>query len=149
MQNIENKFNKFIDQLIKHTILFLIGGLIYTLIEIIARGYSHISMLILGGICFIALGLFNEILDWETPLLEQMLYGAIIITILEFITGCIVNLWFGLDVWNYSTERYNLLGQVCIKYSIYWFFLSCVGIMFDDWLRYWLFNEERPKYILW
>lgn len=149
MQNIENKFNKFIDQLIKHTILFLIGGLIYTLIEIIARGYSHISMLILGGICFIALGLFNEILDWETPLLEQMLYGAIIITILEFITGCIVNLWFGLDVWNYSTERYNLLGQVCVKYSIYWFFLSCVGIMFDDWLRYWLFNEERPKYILW
>lgn len=148
MQNIENKFNKFIDQLIKHTILFLIGGLIYTLIEIIARGYSHISMLILGGICFIALGLFNEILDWETPLLEQMLYGAIIITILEFITGCIVNLWLGWNVWDYSNEPFNLLGQICLEYSIYWFFLSFVGIVLDDYLRYLWFNEEKPRYII-
>lgn len=140
--------DKILDQIIKYTVLFLTGGVIYFFIEFTARGYSHISMFILGGICFIALGLLNETLSWDTPLLQQMLYGAIIITVLEFITGCIVNLWLGLNVWDYSEERYNLMGQVCLKYSVYWFFLSGVGIILDDFIRYLWFDEEKPRYVL-
>lgn len=143
-----NKSEKFLNLFFKYLILFLVGGSLYYFIELISRGYSHISMLILGGICFITLGLLNEILDWTTPLIKQMLYGSIIITILEFITGCIVNLWLGWNVWDYSNEPFNLLGQICLEYSIYWFFLSFVGIILDDYLRYLWFNEEKPRYII-
>ena len=77
----------------KYLFLFNVGGLLYVLIELIWRGWSHWTMFILGGLCFIYLGPFNEVLRWDTPLWQQILIGAVGITALEFLTGCIVNLW--------------------------------------------------------
>ena len=105
-------------------------------------------MFLLGGVCFIALGLINEVIPWETPLTVQMFIGCAIITALEFITGCIVNLWLGWNVWDYSNLPYNLLGQISLKSSVGWYFLSAVGIVFDDWLRYIFFGEEKPNYTI-
>lgn len=132
----------------KYLFLGIIGGVIYCLIEVISRGYTHWTMAILGGICFVCLGLINEILSWETPLMLQMLIGGTIITVLELITGCIVNLWLGWNVWDYSNERFNIWGQICLKYSCYWFWLSAVGIVIDDFIRWKFFNEEKPRYKL-
>ena len=133
---------------LKYLFLFCIGGFVYVMIEISGRGYSHISMFILGGICFIFLGLLNEIFSWDTPLLLQMLAGAITITVLEFITGCYVNLYKGLNVWDYSDLPLNYLGQICVLYSVFWFLLSAVGIMLDDFIRYKFFHEQKPQYKL-
>lgn len=134
------------NKLLKYFTLGTLGGTVYVFIELLWRGYSHWSMFLLGGICFIALGLINEIIPWEMPLTVQMFIGCAIITVLEFITGCIVNLWLGWDVWDYSELPCNLLGQISLRSSIGWYFLSAVGIIFDDWLRYLLFNEEEPRY---
>lgn len=133
-------------QIIKYGFLGLIGGLIYVTLEILWRGYSHWTMGVLGGICFICLGLINEILSWETPLVLQMLIGGTIITVLEFITGCIVNLWLGWNIWDYSQYKFNILGQISLRSSIGWYFLSSVGIILDDYIRYWFFGEEKPRY---
>lgn len=133
-------------QVLKYFILYIIFGLTYVLIEYLYRGYSHISMMILGGICGVAIGMLNEVFSWETPLSLQCLMGGSIITILEFITGCIVNLWLKLNVWDYSNIPFNLLGQICLPFSIAWIFLSAVAIILDDWLRCWLFKEEKPHY---
>ena len=96
--------------------------------------------------CFIAVGLINEIIPWNMPLTVQMLIGSIIITALEFCCGCIVNLWLGWDVWDYSKLWGNFLGQICPLYSVIWYFVSLVAILLDDYLRYWLFDEEMPHY---
>lgn len=104
-------------------------------------------MFLLGGICFICLGLINEILNWNTPLWEQMIIGGTIITVLEFITGCIVNLWLGWNIWNY-TWKPNLWGQISLYSSIGWIALSVVGIILDDYIRYWFFGEDKPRYKL-
>lgn len=130
----------------KSVILWLIGGCIYVLLEILWRGYSHWSMFVLGGICFVTIGLINEVISWNMPLILQMLIGCGIITILEFITGCIVNIWLGWNVWDYSSLPFNLLGQISLWSSILWYFLSLIAIVLDDYLRYWLFNEEKPHY---
>ena len=132
----------------KHLILGTIGGLIYVLLELIWRGYSHWTMFLLGGTCFVLLGLINEILDWDTPLTLQMLIGCTAITALEFITGCVVNLWLGWNVWDYSDIKFNILGQISLFSSIGWYFISLVGITLDDWLRYRLFGEKKPRYKL-
>ena len=132
----------------KHLILGTIGGLIYVLLELIWRGYSHWTMFLLGGTCFVLLGLINEILDWDTPLTLQMLIGCAVITVLEFITGCVVNLWLGWNVWDYSDIKFNILGQISLFSSIGWYFISLVGITLDDWLRYRLFGEKKPRYKL-
>lgn len=132
----------------KYIFLALIGGIVYGLIEFIGRGYTHWSMVLLGGICFVAIGLINEIIPWEMPFLFQMIIGGIIITTLEFVTGSIVNIWLGWNVWDYSSEWCNILGQICPKYSCLWIAISAVAIVLDDYLRYWFFGEEKPHYKL-
>ena len=132
----------------KWAVLAFVGGIIYGLIEFFARGYTHWSMVVLGGICFVAVGLLNEVIPWEMPLVAQMLCGCIIITTLEFITGYIVNIRLEWVVWDYSDRWGNLLGQICPLYSFYWFLLSAVAILLDDYLRYKWFGEQKPKYKL-
>lgn len=132
----------------KYLFLFGIGGLLYILIEIFWRGRSHWTMFILGGICFVFLGSINEVLPWEMPLWQQVVIGAAGITILEFLTGCIVNLWLGWNVWDYSSLPGNLLGQICPQYFVLWMPVSLAGIVLDDWIRYRAFGEERPHYRL-
>ena len=58
--------------LIVEAILFIIGGFIYAGIEIGMRGFTHWSMFIVGGLCFIIIGLLNEWYTWDIPLLLQM-----------------------------------------------------------------------------
>lgn len=130
----------------KYLALFFIGGTIYVSIEHIWRGWSHWTMFILGGICFIALGLINEVLDWNTPMVLQMAIGCAIITTLEFITGCVVNIGLGWDVWDYSQYPLNFLGQISVGSSVLWYFLSAVGIVLDDTIRWKAFGEDKPKY---
>ena len=133
------------EHLIKYLILLAIGGTVYCGIEILVRGFTHWTMFLVGGICFILIGIINEITP-KMPLVRQMLLSAVIITVAEFVSRCILNIWLDLDIWNYSNETFNLLGQISLKHTIYWFLLSCVGIILDDYVRHFLFGEEKPHY---
>ena len=133
-------------KILKLCVLALIGGITYMLIELAWRGYSHISMFILGSICFLLLGGINEFLPWELGFVWQMLIGAGIVTILELIFGIVVNVWLELEVWDYSNLPFNFMGQICLPFSFAWTLLSGVAIVVDDYLRYLLFGEEKPHY---
>ena len=61
----------FLKQLIKTLILFLIGGTAYYAVELLYRGYSHPSMFIFGGLCFLLIGFINEWFTWEMPLISH------------------------------------------------------------------------------
>ena len=119
---------------LKNLLIFSIFGLTYGLIEILWRGYTHLSMVIVGGICGLLIGLLNE-KNKKMNLLLQMVEGMVIVTVLEFVSGIILNLCLGLNVWDYSNMRFNLLGQVCPQFCIAWFFLSYFVIRIDDLLR--------------
>ena len=49
----------------KAIILMAVGGMLYSLFEIGFRGYTHWTMIIVGGICFYLIGLINEVIPWE------------------------------------------------------------------------------------
>lgn len=132
--------------LFKYFILFSIGGLLYMLLEIGFSGSTHWTMGALGGICFILIGLIDSYYD--LPLYKQMFLGTIIITALEFISGVILNLGFQLDIWNYSNLPLNILGQVCLPFSLLWFLLCLPAILLDDWIRSSFFGETHPPYRL-
>lgn len=109
-------------------VVLLIGGVTYAMIEIMWRGNTHWTMVLLGGLCFLTLyKLFGYMSNYS--LIEKCVLGAIVITALEFIVGCIVNLVFHMNVWNYSRMPLNLSGQICILYSTLWGFL-CIPINF-------------------
>lgn len=135
-------------RLFKQMTLALYGGVIYGLVELFWRGYTYPSMMILGGGCFLLLGELNEGLSWDMPLWLQCVIGAVLVTGAELLAGCVLNLWLGLDIWDYSGMPGNLLGQICPQFAAAWLALSLVGIVLDDWLRYWIWDEERPHYKL-
>ena len=128
----------------REVLLFLVGGFLYCMIELLFRGRTYLSMMILGGGCFMLIGLINEYFR-GMPLISQMFISSIIITVLEFLTGCILNLWLHIGVWDYSDQPYNLLGQICLLFTNAWFFLSLVGIVLDDYLRHILFHKKMPR----
>lgn len=134
--------------LAKHCIIFSIGGFLYSLIEILFRGYTHPSMYIVGGFCFVLIGSINEVFSWDTPLVLQMILSAIMVTTVEFVSGCIINLTLHLNVWDYSGLWGNVLGQIALPFIGAWFLLSAAAIFADDWIRYLLFDESRPQYKL-
>ena len=133
--------------IVKGLILFCIGGFAYVGIEILARGYSHWSMFLVGGICFLLIGLLNEITP-TMPLLNQMLISCVMVTVIEFVSGCILNIWLQMDIWDYTDEIGNILGQICPKHSLYWFLLSFVAILLDDFIRHEVFKEPKQTYTL-
>ena len=131
---------------IKPLILFCIGGFIYIAIELLWRGHTHWTMFFVGGMCFLLVGYINEIFTFEMPLVKQMAISAVIITTVEFLSGLLVNCTY--SVWDYRNLTFNIFGQICLPYSILWFLLSLPAIILDDYLRYWLFGEEKPHYKL-
>lgn len=135
-------------KILKILILFLIGGVSYTIVEMAYRGRTHWTMILVGGICFVLIGAQNELYTWEMSFMLQCFVGALIVTAVEFISGCIINKMLGWNVWDYSGLQCNLLGQICLLFSCLWVFLSVPAIILDDYLRFWLFGEEKPRYTL-
>lgn len=132
---------------LKYLTLFLVGGAFYYALEVLFRGYSFLAMAGCGGLCFIICGVLNE-KDQCMPLVLQMAIAASGITAIEFIFGLILNVWLGLNMWDYSNMRGNILGQICPQFMVLWFFLSAVGIILDDVIRWRFFGEEKPHYHL-
>jgi Protein of unknown function (DUF1113). len=105
-------------------------------------------MAVLGALVFIGISLINKVFPWPTPLWIQMLIGGFgIVTPLEFITGYIINIQLDWNVWNY-TNQFNFMGQISLPSSIGWCFLSIICIVLDDYIRYWFFGEEKPRYVI-
>ena len=103
-----NKYNgkiRFVlNKIAEDFILWLTGGLFYFYLEIAFRNYSHYSMIICGGICFLIVGKIGEyILKRENNILKAealiMFFGALAITSMELFTGIIVNLIFNMNVY--------------------------------------------------
>ena len=132
----------------KYLFLFWFGGSTYVTLEVLWRGYSHWTMLLLAGTVFITIGLLNEVWEWSTSIIKQVAVGTVLATALEFITGCIVNLWLGWHVWDYSNLWGNVLGQICPAFTLLWVAISLVAIVVDDVIRWKFFGEENPHYTL-
>lgn len=118
----------------EYFVIFLLGAIGYSLIEILYRGYTHWSMALAGGICFCLIYLYNTKYNHQ-KLWVKCVVGALIITAVEFTIGCIVNLMFGMNVWDYSKLRLNILGQVSLLFSAIWFLLCIPLVFFSNFLR--------------
>ena len=92
------------------------------------RGWCSIYMALLGSIMSIGLwGLFlipvfrNVNYIWLYALLS-----GLHITLNELLFGYILNVKFGLKLWDYSKEPFNFVGQISFFRSVGWLLLSFV-----------------------
>ena len=130
----------------KTVVLAIFGGLCYGCLELLWRGNTHWTMVVMGGALFLVLGGLNEWLPWDMPLALQAVIGALVVTAAEFLAGMVLNIWLGMGIWDYSGLWGNVMGQICPEYSALWVLLSAVAIILDDWMRFFLWGEERPHY---
>lgn len=112
--------------------VFALGSILYGLTEILWRGWTHWTMLLCGGICFTLMYLVS---GSELSLVKKWLLSTCIITTVEFVAGCIVNLRLHWQVWDYSSLPFNLLGQICPRFILMWFALSIPGVALCTLLR--------------
>ena len=106
-------------------LVYAIGGLLYGLIELLWRGWTHWTMLLCGGMCFMLMYIINM-----SPLsfIKKCVLSTAVITTVEFLAGCLVNLILKWHVWDYSAMPYNLLGQICPQFLLLWLALSVPGL---------------------
>ncbi|AWI04073.1 hypothetical protein B9W14_06050 [Clostridium drakei] len=133
----------------KDLLLIFIMGALYMVLEGFWRGWTHISMLLVGGLASFFIGRLNEHPQfYDKKMWQECVIGTLIILMIEFTSGMILNVWLGLGIWDYSTEPFNLLGQVCLPYALLWFLLVPACVYVDDYLRYKLFGEKKPEGLL-
>ena len=123
-----------------------LGGTLYYMIEIIFRGYSHWSMFLLGGICFIFFAQQGLWTKWREPLWKQVLWCTAFVVSAEFITGIIVNKVMGWNVWNYTDQPFHLMGQICFPFAVLFSGLCTFGIIISGYLLCYLYREIKPGF---
>ena len=105
-------------------LLFLIGCICYPAIELLWRGRTHPTMALAGGICLYLTDKLSCIKTKHTICLRQCTLCAGVITLVELIFGFFLNIICRRNVWDYSDLPANFMGQICLPFSVGWFFLS-------------------------
>ncbi|AFM02391.1 Protein of unknown function (DUF1113) [Desulfitobacterium dehalogenans ATCC 51507] len=125
--------------LVKYLFIIVMIGMVYLSLEAVWKGWTHVSMLFVGGICGLFIGLLNQ--KTNLKVYKQVLVGLPAVLTIELFSGLFINKYLGFAVWDYSDKLGNVLGQICPQYSILWVLLIPFGIWLDDYIRWKWFNE--------
>ena len=121
-------------QIKKILTVFSIGAVCYSALEILWRGFTHWSMSLAGGVCMCGIYTINDKMK-KINRMEKCALCTLLITTVEFLFGVIFNLILHMHIWDYSRFKYNILGQVCLIYSLLWFIVSFPALRICDYLK--------------
>ena len=133
-------------QSMKNFILFSVGFCSYSIIEFLFRGYTFVTMGIVGGVAFWMIDKINDKISWDMDIIVQGIMGSGIVTFWELLIG-LVRLYKNLPpMWDYSNMPLNYKGIICVPFSLIWILVSIVGIFVADYINYYIFKEEPCPY---
>jgi len=107
-------------------LIFATGAIGYVVLELLWRGFSHWSMALAGGTCFL---LYYKLCEdaQNMPLFKKCFFGALLISCVELMFGTVVNVMLRLNVWDYSSLPLHFFGQICLPFFVLWFLL-CIPL---------------------
>lgn len=114
--------------------MFAAGAVIYTGAELLWRGHSHWTMTLTGGACSLMIHLANRRMR-DKSIWLRALVGCGIITCSELAVGCVVNRALHWNVWDYSAQPLNIMGQICPLYCVMWYLLSIPAFGISSWVE--------------
>lgn len=68
----------------------------------------------------------NVFKDYLKSFIMSIIFSIILVTVLEYITGFLLEKIFDCKWWDYSDNIGNVHGYICIKYSLLWGFLAFI-----------------------
>ena len=90
--------------------------------QLVNRGFLQIPMLPLYGTGAVLILLLT--IPVKETLWLVYLVGAIGATILEYFTGLVMESLFKMKYWDYSNQKFQLHGRICLTSSLFWGVLS-------------------------
>ena len=85
-------------------------------------GVGIISIILLNKYVFKRLK-YNKIIKY----LIEFLILTIVLTLIEFIGGNVLNYLFDIDMWNYTKKPYNFGKYICLELALTW---GVMGVLF-------------------
>ena len=86
--------------------------------RLVNRGFLRGPFLPIYGFGAITILLATLLVTWSVPLI--FICGMIAATLLEYVTGAIMESVFSMKYWDYSNQRFNIKGYICLSSSIAW-----------------------------
>lgn len=126
--------NVIVSPVSEYVFVFVLGAISYFGIEMLWRGYSHITMFFAGGICFLGIYVFEKKLSEKSVFSRCFIY-CLLITAVEFAFGVVFNIILKLNIWDYSGIPFNFMGQICVGFSFLWIFVSLAAIRLSGIIR--------------
>lgn len=98
---------------------------VFTLKKFINRGFLNGPLCPVYGVT--AVSMIVCLVPLQNNFALIFIGGFIVSSLIEFITGYLLELIFHTRWWDYSNEKFNIAGYICLKFSIYW---SAISIIF-------------------
>ncbi len=115
--------------------MFWMGGTTYQITELFWAHKTHFSMFFAGGISVVGIVAADMLFSARLSVFSLALIGCLVITFTELIFGLMFNKALHMKIWDYSTKKFNLFGQICLQNSIYWYILSFPAIFAGRFVR--------------
>ena len=83
---------------------------------------------------------------FQDSLLLTWLSGFTGATVLEYGAGWAMEQLFKVRYWDYSSQRFNFHGYICLSSSVAWGFLTILDILWNGRIRFarsWMGSEFR------
>lgn len=120
-------------------ILFAIYSFIGWIIEVVYRsakqrkfinaGFLHGTFIPIYGFGAAFVIALENILHPFNVMIELPVYG-IVLTLIEYIVGYLFEKVFKLKLWDYSDNRFNIHGRICLLFSIFWAAFAFIFVTF-------------------
>lgn len=110
--------------------------------KFVNRGFMHGPFIPIYGFGAMALLIVGTLLvKWPVAVFFG---GMLAASVLEYITGVVMEAVFKVRYWDYSNKKFNINGHVCLFNSLCWGLLSCLLVYFihkpvaalSEWLTY-------------
>lgn len=109
---------------------FCIGLLIGSIFEFTYRSINakrFIKPKIINVQMYGLMGVFLVLIYFvNLSLVSKLILIFIIPTLIEFLTGYLYLRIKKIRLWDYSEEKFNFMGIICLKFSLIWFIISVI-----------------------
>lgn len=113
---------------------FFIGLAVGLVLECIYRSIEHKKLIkpkLIDAQMYALIGAFLTIVSFlEMSLAYKLILIFVIPTFVEFLTGYLDLKIKKVRLWNYSHEKFNFMGIICLRFSLYWFLISLIYYYF-------------------
>ncbi|MCM2338890.1 MAG: putative ABC transporter permease [Burkholderiales bacterium] len=109
---------------------FFIGLFVGFILEFVYRSIEHKKLIkpkLIDAQMYALIGTFLAIISFlEIALIYRLILIFIVPTLVEFLTGYLDLKIKKVRLWDYSHEKFNFMGLICLRFSLYWFLISLI-----------------------